>query len=320
MARNQWFRQQAVRSLERLNSDSGAALTSGKATLFAYSYAALEILRFAKARGWRTILGQIDAGPAMERAYGAQEAKYPVSSVGRLPPPPEYWETWREECAIADLIVVNSGWSRLALLEEGLPAEKLRVIPLAFERQVSDPRTFQREYPERFTNLRPLRVLFLGQVNLLKGIMPLLEAAKALATEPVEFLIVGPMQLKIPDEFRINPRIRWVGPVARGIASNYYRDADVFVFPTLSDGFGLTQLEAQAHQLPVIASRFCGDVVEDGRNGLLLDEVSSGTIVAALLSLLRNPESLRQMADHSAVDRKFSLAALGERFKEMSLE
>ena len=73
----------------------------------------------------------------------------------------------------------------------------------------------------------------------------------------------------IPERFRDASGVHWHGP--RGeTAARFYREADVFLFPTLSDGFGLTQLEAQAWRLPVIASRFCGDVVQDGVNGLLL--------------------------------------------------
>jgi glycosyltransferase involved in cell wall biosynthesis len=46
----------------------------------------------------------------------------------------------------------------------------------------------------------------------------------------------------------------------------FYERADLFLFPTLSDGFGLTNLEAQAWSLPIVASRFCGEVVRDGVN------------------------------------------------------
>jgi glycosyltransferase involved in cell wall biosynthesis len=38
------------------------------------------------------------------------------------------------------------------------------------------------------------------------------------------------------------------------------------VFPTFSDGFGLTQLEAQAWILPIITTNFCGKLVEDEQN------------------------------------------------------
>ena len=123
----------------------------------------------------------------------------------------------------------------------------------------------KRTYPDRFTSERPMRVLFLGQINLRKGIARLLKAARSFQSQPVEFLMVGPIQINIPEDLRSNRNIRWVGPVARNKVRNYYEQADVFILPTLSDGFALTQLEALAHRLPVIASRQCGDVITDHR-------------------------------------------------------
>ena len=123
-----------------------------------------------------------------------------------------------------------------------------------------------------------MRVLFLGQINLRKGIVPLLEAIRLLRTEPIEFALVGPIQITIPPDLRCNRRVRWIGQVSRQEAARFYQSADVFLFPTFSDGFGLTQLEAQAWKLPVIASKRCGQVVQQGRNGWLLPEVTAEAI------------------------------------------
>ncbi|HWF89467.1 MAG TPA: glycosyltransferase, partial [Pyrinomonadaceae bacterium] len=86
---------------------------------------------------------------------------------------------------------------------------------------------------------------------------------------------------------------------------------------TLSDGFGLTQLEAQAWKLPVIASRFCGEVVCDGMNGIVLDEVSGKTIADVIISLLRAPERLSAMSIQSGVDERFSLTTLASSLREL---
>ncbi len=58
--------------------------------------------------------------------------------------------------------------------------------------------SFQRHYPRAFSAERPLRVLFLGQVNLRKGVAQLLEAVRLLSGEHVEFWFVGPMQIRVP--------------------------------------------------------------------------------------------------------------------------
>src|SRR4030095_4050895 len=163
------------------------------------------------------------------------------------------------------------------------PAEKISIIPLAYEtpgvrgqksaafaeapaaREVREARL----YPDRFTHERPLRVLFLGLVNLRKGVARLLEAARILRDEPVEFWMVGPVEIANASTITSAGQLKWFGPVTRNQAAGFYRNADLFILPTLSDGFAITQLEAQAHGLPVIASRRCGEVVHDGINGIV---------------------------------------------------
>jgi glycosyltransferase involved in cell wall biosynthesis len=192
-------------------------------------------------------------------------------------------------------------------LNAGIPSEKIRVIPLAFEPS-PEAASFVRKYPQKFTSERPLRVLFLGQINYRKGAIQLFDAVKQMAGEPVEFWFVGPLQVDIPHELK--DRIKWFGTAPRSDVSRYYRDADIFILPTFSDGFGLTQLEAQSWKLPVIASRYCGDVVKDSFNGLLLENVSGTAISNVLHRLLRSPESLDAMSKNSRVEDRFSLPAL----------
>lgn len=351
MARNQWFQKQTVRTVEKLKAETHGA--GGEAfnpqpstfnsppTFFAYSYAALEIFRWAKAKGWRTVLGQIDPGREMGRIMAELEAtsgtREPLTMnrsaavsaalLGRTPeasedagapsdsgersysPPEVYWNLWREECALADRIVVNSAWSRDCLVREKIPGERIAVVPLAYEPPAT-AREFKRAAPETFTPARPLRLLFLGQVSFLKGIIPLLEAMEQLHEAPVELTVVGPELCEIPVPLHSLPNVRWTGAVARGATAEFYRQADVFVFPSFCDGFGLTQLEAQAWQLPVIASRNCGAVVQDDVNGVLLNEVSGAVIAGVLQELASNPGCVRRLSAGAHVDSKFSLDAL----------
>src|SRR5947207_13713153 len=101
--------------------------------LFAYSYAARDIFRFAKAQGWKTVLGQIDPGPVEEEIVRAEHEAYPEFLSDWTPAPPNYWQSWREECELADSIIVNSDWSRRASELAGASRQKLSVIPLAYE-------------------------------------------------------------------------------------------------------------------------------------------------------------------------------------------
>jgi glycosyltransferase involved in cell wall biosynthesis len=156
-------------------------------------------------------------------------------------------------------------------------------------------------------------VLFLGLINLRKGIGPLIGAIRLLRGAPVEFWFVGQIQVTIPADLRDNPQVRWLGSVSRAETAQFYRDADVFLFPTFSDGFGLTQLEAQAWRLPIIATKFCGDVVKDGINGWLLTELTPNSIAAAIQECLAEPRRLEEFSAN-AVQKRFGLEAVGKQW------
>jgi glycosyltransferase involved in cell wall biosynthesis len=310
IARNRWFQRKTVSVLSAFKLSP----SNTQPILFAYSYAALELLKHAKKHGWRTVLGQIDPGPVEEKIVAEEVAWEPELAAGWEPAPAAYWDRWHEECDLADRIVVNSEWSRSALEKAGVSPGKIRVVPLAYERP-AETNSFRRSYPDEFDETRPMRVLFLGQINLRKGIAQLLKAIRLLKNEPIEFQIVGPVQISIPDNLRNNPRLRWFGAVSRSDAETFYRSADVLIFPTLSDGFGLTQLEAQAWSLPIVASQYCGEVVTNGTNGLVLAELSGETIADALRSCLCEPSRLRSFAASARLAEKFKLKTVAENLR-----
>ena len=306
IARNNWFQQQTIKKLTQLT-----AKFTTPPVLFSYSYAALEILKFAKKQGWRTILGQIDPGLWEEKIVIQESEKYPQFRGNWQPAPVEYWQKWQEECELADDIVINSEWSQKLLQKAGVSVNKLQLIPLVY----TPPQTanqFIRIYPESFSQQRPLRVLFLGQVILRKGIAAVLDAVDLLAGYPIEFWIVGNQHIDIPPHFQNHSQIRWIGQVNRSETAKYYQLADVFLFPTLSDGFGLTQLEAQAWQLPIIASENCGKVVVDGVNGWLLPEVSGQAIANILKTCLDIPQQPEILAKNCEITHKFTIENLAE--------
>jgi glycosyltransferase involved in cell wall biosynthesis len=316
LARNRWFQRKVVSFLS-----SQLSTLNSQRILLSYSYAALEPFRYAKANGWKTVLIQIDPGPEEERIVAEEAACAPELARSWQPALAEYWDSWREECQLADRIVVNSDWSRTGLTKAGVRGENVSVIPLAYETpevrsQQSEVRG-RRSYPARFTSERPLRVLFLGQVNLRKGVARLLEATRILRDEPVEFWLVGPVEITNACTIADAKRVKWFGPVTRKRATDFYRDADVFILPTLSDGFAITQLEAQASGLPVIASTFCGDVVESDLNGIILEEPTAECIAAAVRDCMADPERLGKLAAASRVRDEFTIEALAQRLQEL---
>jgi glycosyltransferase involved in cell wall biosynthesis len=135
--------------------------------------------------------------------------------------------------------------------------------------------------------------------------------------EPVEFWIVGPVQIANAETAADNVQVKWFGPMTRRETAEKYRAADVFILPTLSDGFAITQLEAQAYGLPVISSKCCGGVVENGRNGIIIEEPSAARIVAAIRDCIADPNWLQTLAARSYVQNEFTIDMLGQRLQEV---
>jgi glycosyltransferase involved in cell wall biosynthesis len=139
-----------------------------------------------------------------------------------------------------------------------------------------------------------------------------------MADAPMRLDIVGEVQIDLPAWVIADPRIILHGAVPRSSVSNYYRNADLFLFPTHSDGFGLTQLEALAHGLPVLASGNCGEAIEHNVNGFVLDRVTPDAIESVLREILDRPSCLQAWADRARIPTGFTMAALAEHLTRLT--
>jgi glycosyltransferase involved in cell wall biosynthesis len=283
--------------------------------VFAYSYAALETFQAAKCFGLATILGQIDAGPyaeeLYEKAYGQVEG---AVWDQRSRPPKVYWESWRRECELADLIVVNSKWSGHALQTVGIPCDKIKIVPVAFEKTDFGERrqNYRGLIPTKFSTDEPLRVIFVGSVSIEKGVHYLFQVAHTLKKEPVLFQVVGPINLTTRLLRSASANIQFLGPVPRRTVIQYLERAHLLLFPTLSDGFGIIQLEAHACGLPVVSSANCGEVVVDGQTGMVIRQLNAETICDIIRYIVQRPDMLVEMSGRASDRvRKFNVARIG---------
>lgn len=275
--RNGWYQNRVVSMLGGLDIDQNDVF-------FSFAYTGLNPMRHIRDKISNIILYQMDPGIYEEELVREEYNRIGLINTDWKPAPKSYWEQWREECALSDEIMVNSAWSAEALAKAGVDRAKLSIVPLPYT--IPDKAfDFNRIYPERFDRDRPLRLLFLGTLTVRKGFHRVLELASRLTKEPIEFILVGQKEYA----FDVPANVRYYPHVSREETAAFYQSTDVFLFPTLSDGFGLTQLEAMSWQLPVISSRFCGEVVEDGKNGWILKENSVEEMVDLLMALLKDP-------------------------------
>lgn len=159
----------------------------------------------------------------------------------------------QEELALADKILCCSDFQAQQVASQGIPSDRLRVVPLWADQSFWSAIPAKPKSPAS-----PLRVLFVGTLSLKKGLPYLLSALKELGTV-VECLLVGrPSSEMLPALARLPANCQFAGHANKEQLRDHYASYDVLVMPTLGDSFGFVGMEAMAAGLPVIASAHAG--------------------------------------------------------------
>lgn len=210
-----------------------------------------------------------------------------------------------QELALADVIFVASSFTKKTLEDYQGSLAPIKVIPYGFP-EVKAIRVYK-----PLVN-RKLKVLFVGGLSQRKGLSYLFEAVKGLETE-VELTIVG--NKAVPNCKALNEALEqhtWIPSLSHEQVLACMRDHDVFVFPSLFEGFGLVITEAMSQGVPVITTnRTAGpDLITTGANGWIVPASSSIAIKDVLIAILNKPELLAQFglaAQQKAQTRPWSV-------------
>lgn len=208
----------------------------------------------------------------------------------------------------ADACITNSQAGK-AYLTEVLKAEQHRVFVQPYE--VPSVRALSEAceaIPEKPQLARPV-FLFVGSVIPRKGLHLLLEACALLHQQgyrDYSVLVVGdgPQRQEL-EEFSqrhaLNDCVRWAGRVDYGCLGTYFRQADVFVLPTLEDTWGVVVLEAMALSKPVLCSQLAGaaEMVMDGENGFRFDPHNVKRLAEIMSQFIRDPSLCESMGRKS---------------------
>ncbi len=182
------------------------------------------------------------------------------------------------------------------------------VDSLFFMREVENTR--RRALQERQLLALPTHYfLFVGRLIREKGVVDLLDAYAELPSElrpewGLVYVGTGDFESDLRNRAATLKleSIQFRGFAQREELACYYALADIFVFPTHSDPWGLVVNEAMASGLPVIVSEAAGcaaDLVKDGWNGHLVRAGDIHQLAQAMQTLAQNPELRREMSTRS---------------------
>ena len=140
------------------------------------------------------------------------------------------------------------------------------------------------------------RAVFVGSLQVRKGIHYLLKAWDELKLRDAELIIVGrvwPDSRDIVEKYKKNKSIKFVGFDAN--PGTYLRKSDVFVFPSIEEGSALVTYEAMASGLPIITTFNSGSVARNGKEGFIVPIRDVKALKQKIRYLYNNPKICRKM-------------------------
>jgi alpha-maltose-1-phosphate synthase len=198
-------------------------------------------------------------GVAHEINRARQDRPHLQSEVYAEPP----WKQSRkdEELRLAETIIVPCAWA-LDSLRFGHTGNKT-VIKIPYGTP-ADEIAARRAPPTG-----PFTVLFAGHIGLRKGVPHLLEAWEKLQLKDARLWLAGSRNLPAAYLREHAASFEYLGALPQVDLLERMREADLLVFPSLAEGFGLVIGEAMACGVPVLTTTNTGgpELIEDGRQG-----------------------------------------------------
>jgi glycosyltransferase involved in cell wall biosynthesis len=256
-------------------------------TVYGYDTSSAEAFRVARDHGLRTVLDQSgSAWPYVRRALEAEVEVYPDFARGPLRRTLHAArlneERYLTELQLADMVLVGCSFAASTLPSGMGPETGPRVVPYGANlppEAAPSPGGSSRG---------PVRLLYAGAISAPKGVHYLLEAVRLLASRNIRVDFVGRLDLdpRVFEPYR--EWVRHIPHVPRHELERLYAAADAFVFPALTEGFGIVLIEAAAAGLPIIAATSTGAPE-------LIGESGCGFLVPP-----RDPEALAERIEYVA--------------------
>jgi glycosyltransferase involved in cell wall biosynthesis len=147
-------------------------------------------------------------------------------------------------------------------------------------------------------------ILYIGRLVPEKGQAVLLEAVAALAGRglDVRVTLAGEGSLRtdlerLAERLEIGPRVEFLGAVGQHRLRELYERASIFCLPSFGEGVPIVLMEAMAMEVPVLSTRIAGipELIESGRDGILVPPGRADELATALQALLTNPSLRREL-------------------------
>ncbi|MGH9629447.1 MAG: glycosyltransferase family 4 protein [Bryobacteraceae bacterium] len=268
-----WMRWAMRAGDARIGSRAGRLASRRRSALLSYSYYGYSAFQTATA-GVPRILFQLHPHPVTVRRILTRELqRFPECATSLLKEwelalPESDFRKLVEETGMAQHWIVASSFTRATLIDNGAPEERVFVAPYGINLE-----RFRVKQNSEWHNSGTLKLLFVGTINQRKGIRYLLEALDLVKTKQVQLVVCG----RVVDDLEIFKayagRVDIRPSVSRNELIAAYHECDLFIFPSLAEGFGHVLLEAMACGLPIVSTTRTAavDLVKPASEGFIVE-------------------------------------------------
>lgn len=209
---------------------------------------------------------------------------------------PYFINRYLEEIQLSNYFLVASNMVKRSMMFSGITENQIFMAPYGVDSQKFN-------YIPKHEIDKPLKLIYVGQISYRKGIHHLLKVIRTFPENSIEIFLAGDYNEKNPLflQYKEYNNIHFLGFITRDILSQYYQKADVFVFPTIGEGYGLVILEALSCGLPCIVSDLAGgnDAIINGYNGFEFKAGDDNDLKQKIQWFLDHPNSLPQLSKNS---------------------
>ncbi len=226
--------------------------------------------------------------------------------------------------SVFSLVLVNSKFNKKVCMSLKVPEKRIKVLyALMIDRPLQNLKVNKKD--EGLVNL-----LFVGGIYERKGLLYAIQAIKLLKRKDIHFDIVGDINkekkysdylIDFVNDNNLNDLIKFRGRIYKGKLQFYLKNADIFLFPTLFEGFGIALAEAMSYQLPIISTNVSAvpELVQDGENGILVPPEDPDALAAAIAKLSEDSSLRKKMGKngHQKIKKFYESYSIDIKFQNI---
>ncbi len=206
------------------------------------------------------------------------------------------------EVELSDFAVGASTFTLKTLIKQGMAENCVHMAPYGVNIKDFKPR-------KDFRKIDKMRFLFVGSFSQRKGISYLLQAFKELENEGENISLTmagrGIMDYELVKSYDLKCLETHVNlPLEKLV--ELMQESDVFVFPSICEGFGLVLIQAMATGMPLITTYNTSgpDFIEEGKDGFLIEAQDVEAIKNKVRYFLQNPDEVKRMGQNAILKSK----------------